>query len=133
MPERQAALPRLQIPQRAIDRVARRAGPEQVLHRRPRLGRVQVRKMRRDAQQLVAASRRRLALISDRRALAAPDRAVRLDLGDDDVDMIRGPARNHERSEEHTSEPQSLMRISYAVFCLTKQTLYHISLPPSTF
>src|SRR3546814_9476613 len=24
-----------------------------------------------------------------------------------------------ERSEEHTSEPQSLMRISYAVFCLT--------------
>src|SRR3546814_2282223 len=24
------------------------------------------------------------------------------------------------RSEEHTSEPQSLMRISYAVFCLKK-------------
>src|SRR3546814_10037252 len=28
-------------------------------------------------------------------------------------------ARRH-RSEEHTSELQSLMRISYAVFCLTK-------------
>src|SRR3546814_4057224 len=28
-----------------------------------------------------------------------------------------------ERSEEHTSELQSLMRISYAVFCLTKTTL----------
>src|SRR3546814_2369617 len=27
-----------------------------------------------------------------------------------------------ERSEEHTSELQSLMRISYAVFCLTKKT-----------
>src|SRR3546814_3978498 len=27
----------------------------------------------------------------------------------------------HERSEEHTSELQSLMRISYAVFCLTKK------------
>src|SRR3546814_5230131 len=28
------------------------------------------------------------------------------------------------RSEEHTSEPQSLMRISYAVFCLkTKNTI----------
>src|SRR3546814_2599733 len=27
------------------------------------------------------------------------------------------------RSEEHTSELQSLMRISYAVFCLTKKTL----------
>src|SRR3546814_2660770 len=28
------------------------------------------------------------------------------------------------RSEEHTSELQSLMRISYAVFCLNKQTKY---------
>src|SRR3546814_6759270 len=27
-----------------------------------------------------------------------------------------------QRSEEHTSELQSLMRISYAVFCLTKKT-----------
>src|SRR3546814_10765771 len=27
------------------------------------------------------------------------------------------------RSEEHTSEPQSLMRRSYAVFCLTKKTI----------
>src|SRR3546814_1329005 len=29
--------------------------------------------------------------------------------------------RVHQRSEEHTSELQSLMRISYAVFCLKKQ------------
>src|SRR3546814_2062243 len=29
------------------------------------------------------------------------------------------------RSEEHTSELQSLMRISYAVFCLKKQTKSH--------
>src|SRR3546814_3063636 len=29
--------------------------------------------------------------------------------------------RERGRSEEHTSELQSLMRISYAVFCLTKQ------------
>src|SRR3546814_1808944 len=28
------------------------------------------------------------------------------------------------RSEEHTSELQSLMRISYAVFCLNKKTKY---------
>src|SRR3546814_4398363 len=28
------------------------------------------------------------------------------------------------RSEEHTSELQSLMRISYAVFCLTNKTLH---------
>src|SRR3546814_2278519 len=30
------------------------------------------------------------------------------------------------RSEEHTSELQSLMRISYAVFCLKKKTLLHL-------
>src|SRR3546814_1941758 len=29
-----------------------------------------------------------------------------------------------QRSEEHTSELQSLMRISYAVFCLKKKTKY---------
>src|SRR3546814_10290192 len=32
----------------------------------------------------------------------------------------RLPTRADLRSEEHTSELQSLMRISYAVFCLTK-------------
>src|SRR3546814_3668982 len=31
------------------------------------------------------------------------------------------------RSEEHTSELQSLMRISYAVFCLKKKKQYTIS------
>src|SRR3546814_5517627 len=30
-----------------------------------------------------------------------------------------------ERSEEHTSELQSLMRISYAVFCLNKKEICH--------
>src|SRR3546814_1826737 len=29
--------------------------------------------------------------------------------------------RTHQRSEEHTSELQSLMRISYAVFCLKQK------------
>src|SRR3546814_3050593 len=34
--------------------------------------------------------------------------------------------RDHvERSEEHTSELQSLMRISYAVFCLKKKNQRH--------
>src|SRR3546814_5269130 len=31
------------------------------------------------------------------------------------------PTKPLSRSEEHTSELQSLMRISYAVFCLTKK------------
>src|SRR3546814_10543735 len=35
-------------------------------------------------------------------------------------DMEEGP-----RSEEHTSELQSLMRISYAVFCLKKKIKLH--------
>src|SRR3546814_10596255 len=34
---------------------------------------------------------------------------------------IQGATPKSDRSEEHTSELQSLMRISYAVFCLKKQ------------
>src|SRR3546814_7680798 len=41
---------------------------------------------------------------------------VRVDVA---VPINRRPG---ERSEEHTSELQSLMRISYAVFCLKKKT-----------
>src|SRR3546814_7123917 len=40
---------------------------------------------------------------------------------------VRAPSlfgRMVHRSEEHTSELQSLMRISYAVFCLKKQITY---------
>src|SRR3546814_4598736 len=40
--------------------------------------------------------------------------------GQDAVGPIGTPTVNG-RSEEHTSELQSLMRISYAVFCLTKK------------
>src|SRR3546814_10083607 len=36
--------------------------------------------------------------------------------------LVQGRLRAGLRSEEHTSELQSLMRISYAVFCLKKQT-----------
>src|SRR3546814_3965504 len=36
---------------------------------------------------------------------------------------------NRLRSEEHTSELQSLMRISYAVFCLKKKTNKHSYAP----
>src|SRR3546814_8189577 len=35
--------------------------------------------------------------------------------------MLKQRAFANERSEEHTSELQSLMRISYAVFCLKKK------------
>src|SRR3546814_21134459 len=37
------------------------------------------------------------------------------------TDLVRTPDGLMLRSEEHTSELQSLMRISYAVFCLKKK------------
>src|SRR3546814_2558951 len=37
------------------------------------------------------------------------------------VPLMRQLLRMRQRSEEHTSELQSLMRISYAVFCLKKK------------
>src|SRR3546814_6950839 len=37
------------------------------------------------------------------------------------LDLDRGDGRTLKRSEEHTSELQSLMRNSYAVFCLKKK------------
>src|SRR3546814_5806960 len=54
---------------------------------------------------------------------ALPDRAE----PERATDRRRGLEVEHGRSEEHTSEPQSLMRISYAVFCLkkTKSTAHH--------
>src|SRR3546814_10378219 len=36
--------------------------------------------------------------------------------------LLRGLGQFEDRSEEHTSELQSLMRISYDVFCLKKKT-----------
>src|SRR3546814_3269198 len=80
--------------------------------------------------------------------LLAIDRTPKLELLDDaalgvghhahDIELSRALAQ---RSEEHTSELQSLMRISYAVFCLKKKkqqqkmterydtTLAHSSIP----
>src|SRR3546814_8201500 len=39
---------------------------------------------------------------------------------------LKMPHQIGQRSEEHTSELQSLMRISYAVFCLKKKKKTHI-------
>src|SRR3546814_6855793 len=81
---------------------------------------------------------RQLALLADRheagrqlvRQRAAEDEAARLDAGDlvnagpgiGADQFIDGlPESGGIRSEEHTSELQSLMRSSYAVFCLKKK------------
>src|SRR3546814_7059384 len=45
---------------------------------------------------------------------------IDFDVGLRNLDLIMGCERRV-RSEEHTSELQSLMRISYAVFCLKKK------------
>src|SRR3546814_4801870 len=43
--------------------------------------------------------------------------------------FLRLPRSGNHRSEEHTSELQSLMRISYAVFCLKKKNnKYYIAI-----
>src|SRR3546814_7245664 len=63
------------------------------------------------------------------RLAAAQARIEQVSLGADG--QPSGTAPFGERSEEHTSELQSLMRISYAVFCL-KKTKTNIKLKPET-
>src|SRR3546814_9314429 len=48
-------------------------------------------------------------------------------VGGDMAERLDHAERNGVRSEEHTSELQSLMRISYAVFCLKKKRHKHIN------
>src|SRR3546814_7523552 len=50
---------------------------------------------------------------------AVPDRVKAAFLSAEDKNFYNHPGID--RSEEHTSELQSLMRISYAVFCLKKK------------
>src|SRR3546814_9486853 len=57
----------------------------------------------------------RKQLAVQKRAMEAPRRVVDLEAAAERVEADL-------RSEEHTSELQSLMRISYAVFCLKKKT-----------
>src|SRR3546814_937555 len=47
------------------------------------------------------------------------------------MDELAATHLSHTRSEAHTSELQSLMRISYAVFCLKKQTSLNKKIAPT--
>src|SRR3546814_6796169 len=58
-----------------------------------------------------------------RQAVAGHDPRCRHGLDGAPVERRCGIRRRYERSEEHTSELQSLMRISYAVFCLKKKNI----------
>src|SRR3546814_2690035 len=55
------------------------------------------------------------------RGAAVRGTRARVGYGVRDDDLERDAEGQHLRSEEHTSELQSLMRISYAVFCLKKK------------
>src|SRR3546814_101583 len=59
-----------------------------------------------------------LALTQDMAVPALLGDAPVRDVVPDEVNALSIAALNDPRSEEHTSELQSLMRISYAVFCL---------------
>src|SRR3546814_2694213 len=64
--------------------------------------------------------RRIVSRIAAARSLDSPG-SVTVLLCVPEVWTIRCDRPNQRRSEEHTSELQSLMRISYAVFCLKKK------------
>src|SRR3546814_1590063 len=55
------------------------------------------------------------------RVLLRSPRSIGIDFGEELAKQLFLDSRH--RSEEHTSELQSLMRISYAVFCLKKKKI----------
>src|SRR3546814_5728720 len=56
-------------------------------------------------------------------ALADPEAGQADDAGGGDRDQDQADHPHQDRSEEHTSELQSLMRISYAVLCMKKKNI----------
>src|SRR3546814_6465684 len=60
-------------------------------------------------------------LISDAQVATMKPGSVIVDLAVEQGGNVEGAVAGEIRSEEHTSELQSLMRISYAVFCLKKK------------
>src|SRR3546814_5299848 len=63
----------------------------------------------------------RLALYAESPARRLSPRGRRQGRDDQEADRRAAESHQRRRSEEHTSELQSLMRISYAVFCLKKK------------
>src|SRR3546814_9624050 len=61
---------------------------------------------------------------ADTQAIEAARDMVRVTVAAETARSYTNACSFAQRSEEHTSELQSLMRISYAVFCLKKKTQY---------
>src|SRR3546814_2778160 len=60
--------------------------------------------------------------LGQRRSDAVSRMMTLLGVNSNQIEAISFGKERPKRSEEHTSELQSLMRISYAVFCLKKKT-----------
>src|SRR3546814_2635986 len=80
---------------------------------------VRTREQRADQQYHDADANRSIGKIEDQKWAPFADMQVQEIDHEAKADAIEDIAK---RSEEHTSELQSLMRISYAVFCLKKKT-----------
>src|SRR3546814_5068521 len=78
--------------------------------------------------QRLAAVRGRLSLCADQAAAAKWWLSMPMASVSAEGPMPKALSTRRTRSEEHTSELQSLMRISYAVFCLKKK--YSIDATP---
>src|SRR3546814_1630152 len=89
---------------------------------RSQLSRVVIRRADRDDIGMVKAMAERHA--AGRHAF---DRDIHFHAVEQRDDRFQRPHPAHRRSEEHTSELQSLMRISYAVFCLKKKKVEQLS------
>src|SRR3546814_7979710 len=95
---------------------------------------IRAKRVRHERKRLARATFDAEAITAGRRA-AEPRRecAVGFEVGSPDPFLQTDIAAQHaghavrefDRSEEHTSELQSLMRISYAVFCLKKKKNYN--------
>src|SRR3546814_6514952 len=74
--------------------------------------------------QCLGAAKRQRQAVTDQRGVAAQFGQCIAKATADTEPVFRGALekiKSARRSEEHTSELQSLMRISYAVFCLKKK------------
>src|SRR3546814_4248422 len=70
--------------------------------------------------------------LADRRRDIDAAHPSRDDRGSQEIGTQERGERGADRSEEHTSELQSLMRISYAVFCLKKKKQKLHNIKPNT-
>src|SRR3546814_7475741 len=82
---------------------------------------------RRIAEMLAAAMGDRLIGLFIREERGTPDAGLLVAAEANAAALQAAVPASEVRSEEHTSELQSLMRTSYAVFCLKKQTQYQVT------